>query len=180
MRKLSSRTNRVCPEEGRGGKMRILWEDASRGRANALCLSRRYPGGAFPGESYTSGQLLFESSKARARTSWKRNDIITIIDPEHTRAFVNLRREVEFRRQTRVAPSRLPLPPLAPLDPRKPTHPPPPALALPARIVPGRPSTSLGTTGTHDVEYPSGHPTLLRGADRAGGGSRPGRAEGRN
>lgn len=34
-----------------------------------------------------------------ARTSWKRNDIITIIDPEHS-AFVNLRREVEFRRQT--------------------------------------------------------------------------------
>lgn len=34
-----------------------------------------------------------------ARTSWKRNDIITIIDPEHS-AFVNLRREVEFHRQT--------------------------------------------------------------------------------
>lgn len=36
-------------------------------------------------------------------------------------------------------------------------------LFLPAPA--GRSSASLGTAGTHDVEYPSGRPTLLRGAD---------------
>lgn len=44
---------------------------------------------------------------------------------------------------------------------------PPPPL-LPAA---DRSSASLGTAGTHDVEYPSGRPTLLRGADNWRGGT---------
>lgn len=97
--------------DGRGGGGGQETVSQSRHKS-VLCLSHRYsPGGAFPGESYTSGQLLSESSKARARTSWRRNDIITIIDPEHS-GFVNLRREVESRRQTRVcAASTHPRPP---------------------------------------------------------------------
>ena len=62
----------------------------------------------FPGESYTSGQLLSESSKGPdARTSWKRNDIITIIDPEYS-AFVNLwrARSNSIDNVSRALPSR--------------------------------------------------------------------------
>jgi len=154
-----------------GRNIRGERESVSRSRRALLIPS------IFSGRRVPEGIIHVRSITLRivkgpcARTSWRRNDIITIIDPEHS----GLCQPPARGRipSTNASFCRPPTPSEIPLDPREPTLgiSLPPSLPLFLSLLPSdRSSASLGTADTHDVEYPSGHPTLLLGADWKKGG----------